>query len=191
MTELSDAHALALERSCAVTAVALSGQRRSGARLVTGAHRAFGVSAALDYVHVPYPQLGRTWTRRTFTCGVALQCSPSKERLAHYRLNELSARELRALTIIEARVSLGWVAQNWPGLLDEFHKVAPELETLPATLEADEMLRRAVEAARDGDLPHAHPITGRLPRGFTTPHGLTGKLRRSFGRMPWTSTQKR
>ncbi|WKG02538.1 nitric oxide reductase activation protein NorD [Mycolicibacterium sp. HK-90] len=191
MTELSDAHALALERSCAVTAVALSGQRRTGVRLVTGAHRAFGVSATLDYVHVPYPQLERDWGRRTVTCGVALQCSPSKERLAHYRLNELSARELRALTTIEARVSLGWVAQNWTGLLDEFHKVAPELEALPATLEADEMLRRAVEAARDGDVPHAHPIAGRLPRGFTIPHGLTDKLRRSFGRMPWTSTQKR
>ena len=36
MTELSDAHAMAIERSCAVTAVALSGQRREGVRLVTG-----------------------------------------------------------------------------------------------------------------------------------------------------------
>ena len=36
MAELSDAHAMALERSCAVTAVALSDQRRDGVRLVTG-----------------------------------------------------------------------------------------------------------------------------------------------------------
>ena len=36
MAELSDAHAMALERSCAVTAVALSDQRREGVRLVTG-----------------------------------------------------------------------------------------------------------------------------------------------------------
>ncbi|QZH67418.1 nitric oxide reductase activation protein NorD [Mycolicibacterium farcinogenes] len=191
MSELSDAHALALERSCAVTAVALSGQRRTGVRLVTGAQRAFSVSAALDYVHVPYPNLARDWTRRTFTCGVALQCSPSKDRLAGYRLNELSTRELRALTIVEAGVSLGWVAQNWPGLLGEIQKLAPALEALPATLDADEMLRRAVEAARDGDVPDAPAIAGRLPRAFTTPHGLTDKLRRSFGRMPWTTTQKR
>ena len=59
------------------------------------------------------------WTRRTLTCGVALQCSPSKERLAEYRLNELSARELRALTLIEAGVALGWVASRWPGLMAE------------------------------------------------------------------------
>ena len=39
MTELSDVHAMAVERSCAVTAVALSGQRRAGVRLVTGEHR--------------------------------------------------------------------------------------------------------------------------------------------------------
>ena len=45
----------------------------------------------------------RDWTRRTLTCGVALQCSPSKDRLADYRLNELSARELRALTLRRSR----------------------------------------------------------------------------------------
>ena len=55
MTELSDANAMAIERSCAVTAVALSEQRREGVRLVTGEHREFSLSSALDYVHVPYP----------------------------------------------------------------------------------------------------------------------------------------
>ncbi len=59
MTELSDAHAMAIERSCAVTAVALSGQRREGVRLVTGDHREFSLSATLDFVHVPYPSLER------------------------------------------------------------------------------------------------------------------------------------
>ena len=191
MTELSDAHAMALERSCAVTAVALSAQRRVGVRLVTGAHRAFGVNAALDHVHVPHPVLAPGWSRRSLTCGVALQCSPSKERLAHYRLNELSTRELRALAVIEAGVSLGWVAERWPGLLDEFSRVAPELTMLPATLTADEMLSRAVEAARNGEVPDAHPIVGKLPVAFTAPQGLTDKMRRSFGRMPWTTTQKR
>ncbi len=119
MIELSDAHAMAIERSCAVTAVALSGRRREGVRLVTGAQRVFSLSPQLDFVHVPFPSIERDWTRRTLTCGVALQCSPSKERLATFRLNELSARELRAITLVEASVALGWIASNWPGLLVE------------------------------------------------------------------------
>src|ERR1700739_3356115 len=116
MTERSGIHAMALERSCAVTAVALSEQRREGARLVTGERRAFGLSGNLMLVHVPYPTPS-DWTRRTMTCGVALQCSPSKERITEYRLNELSGRELRALTLVEAGVALGWMRSRWPGLL--------------------------------------------------------------------------
>src|SRR3954467_12207915 len=101
MAELSDIRAMAAERSCAVTAVAMSGRRRTGAHLVTGRHRGFSLSSSLDVVHVPYPSPHRRWTRRTLTCGVALQCSPSKEKLTGYRLSELSARELRALTFVE------------------------------------------------------------------------------------------
>ena len=70
MAELSDAHALAIERSCSLTAVALSGQRREGVRLVTGDKRHFGLSSALDFVYVPYPPVVSDWTRRTLTCGV-------------------------------------------------------------------------------------------------------------------------
>ena len=47
MADLSDAHAMAIERSCAVTAVALSGQRREGVRLVTGKNRSFSLGTAL------------------------------------------------------------------------------------------------------------------------------------------------
>jgi nitric oxide reductase NorD protein len=132
MAELADAHALALERSCAVTAVALSEQRREGVRLVTGDRRAFGLNEKLTFVHVPYPAPDLSkhdWTRRTLTCGVALQCSPSKERVTEYRLNELSARELRALTLVEGRVALGWIASRWPGLLSEVRRTLPELGT--------------------------------------------------------------
>ena len=150
MTELSDAHAMAIERSCAVTAVALSGKRREGVRLVTGEHREFGLNTALDFVHVPYPSLERDWTRRALTCGVALQCSPSKERLVEYRLNELSARELRALTLVDSGVSLGWIASGWPGLLNEVQRLIPELEMLPGDMDAKEMLGRAVALARGG-----------------------------------------
>ena len=191
MAELSDAHAMAIERSCALTAVALSGQRREGVRLVTGDKRHFGLSSALDFVHVPYPATVHDWTRRTLTCGVALQCSPSKERIVEYRLNELSARELRALTFIEAGVALGWIAASWPGLLAEVRRVLPDLKIEPADMGAAEMLKRAIVLAATAEPLGVHPLLGSLPSAYTTPQGLTDKLRRSFGRMPWTTTQKR
>src|SRR6185312_14123748 len=158
MIELSDAHAMAIERSCAITAVALSAQRREGVRLVTGEHREFSLSSTLGFVHVPYPTIARDWTRRTLTCGVALQCSPSKERLVTYRLNELSARELRALTLVEAGVALGWIASNWPGLLDEARRVLPDLPELPDDTDAGEMVERAVSMSRTAAPLHVHPI---------------------------------
>jgi nitric oxide reductase NorD protein len=191
MTEFEDSHAMAIERSCAVTAVALSGQRREGARLVTGAHRVFSLSSSLGYVHVPYPATDRAWTRRTLTCGVALQCSPSKDRLVAYRLNELSARELRALSLVEAGVALGWMVSNWPGLLAETQRLLPDLDVLREDMDAKEMLNRAIGLARTGQPLSVHLLIGRLPTAYTAPQGLSDKLRRSFGRMPWTTTQKR
>jgi hypothetical protein len=191
MSELSDTHAMAIERSCAVTAVALSGQRREGVRLVTGDKRVFGLSSTLDFVHVPYPPTGHDWTRRTVTCGVAVQCSPSKDRLVEYRLNELSARELRALTLVEAGVALGWVSSSWPGLMAEMRRVLPDLGMLPGDMDGAEMLNRAVALARTGQPLSVHPLLGRLPSAYTMPQSLSDKLRRSFGRMPWTTTQKR
>ncbi len=191
MGELSDTHAMSVERSCAVTAVALSGQRRDGARLVTGDRRVFGLNASLKFVHVPYPTIPRAWTRRTVTCGVALQCSPSKERVTDYRLNELSARELRALTNVEGGVAVGWIAARWPGLLAETRRVLPDLEIASGDMDAQEMLNRAIELAGSGRPLDVHPLLGDLPFAYTAPQGLTEKLRRSFGRMPWTTTQKR
>ncbi len=191
MTDLSDAYAMALERSCAVTAVALSNQRREGVRLMTGQHRGFGLSSSLDFVHVPYPSMQRDWTRRTLTCGIALQCSPSKDRIVAFRLNELSARELHALTLVEGSVALGWMASHWPGLLDEAHRMLPDLPVLPGDMTGAEMLGRAVSLARAGKPLSSHLLLGRLPLAHTLPQGLTDKLRRSFGRFPWTTTQKR
>jgi nitric oxide reductase NorD protein len=191
MADLSDAHAMAIERSCALTAVALSGQRRDGVRLVTGERRGFGLSTRLDFVHVPYPPPARDWTRRTLTCGIALQCSPSKERLVQYRLNELSTRELCALTVVEGSVALGWIASSWPGLLPEIQRVLPVLETAAGDTNAMEMLNRAIALAGSGQPLDVHPLLGRLPSAFSTSRGLSDKLRRSLGRMPWTTTQKR
>ena len=191
MSELADTHAMALERSCALTAVALSEGRRAGVNLVTGQHRRFGVNLALDTVYVPYPLPHRHWTRRTVTCGVALQCSPSKERITTHRLGELSARELRALSHVEAGVALGWITTTWPGLLGEFQRVVPDLQALPADLDAIAMLRLAIERARTGSVADTDPLLGKLPLALTSPRGLNDKLRRSFGRLPWTTTQKR
>ena len=191
MPEQSDARAMALERSCAVTAVALSERRRTEARLVSGSRRGFGLSTALDAVHVPYPSPRPDWTRRTLTCGVALQCSPSKERILRYRLNELSARELRALDLVEARVALGWVAANWPGLLPEIGRLLPDLAPADPGTDAPTMLEHAVALARTGQPLFVDPLLGALPRGYTTAQGVSDKLRRTFGRLPWTSNQKR
>ncbi len=191
MAELCDAHAMAIERSCAVTAVALSQQRREGVRLVTGDKRQFSLSSALDYVHVPYPPTVHDWTRRTLTCGVALQCSPSKDRVVTYRLHKLSARELSALTLIEAAVALGWIASSWPGLLTEIRRVLPDLKIASGDMGAEEMLNRAIAMAATGQRLGVHPLLGSLPSAYTMPQGLSDKLRRSFGRMPWTTTQKR
>ncbi|OCB19832.1 MorD protein [Mycobacterium malmoense] len=185
-----DPHAMALERSCSVTAVALSERRREGARLVTGDRRRFGLNAALTFVHVPYPPLCH-WTRRALTCGVALQCSPSKDRITEYRLNELSARELRALSIVEAGVALGWLASRWPGLLPEARRLLPDLHTEAGDLTAVEMLNRAIALAATSRALTVHPLLGTLPLAFTAPRGLADRLRRSFGRMPWTTAQKR
>ncbi|MGE2720615.1 nitric oxide reductase activation protein NorD [Mycolicibacterium celeriflavum] len=190
MAELSDSHAMAVERSCAVTAVALSGQRRQGVRLVSGEHRAFGLNAALDFVHVPYP-INRGWTRRTLTCGIALQCSPSKDRILGFRLNELSTRELRALTRVEAGVALGWVSERWPGLLPEFRRVLGDVEILDGDLDATAMLDRAIALARTTESLGVDPLFGRLPVAYTAPQSVLDRLRRTLGRMPWTTSEKR
>lgn len=193
--ESSEAHmlqaGLATERSCAVTAMALSAGRRTGARLVTGQRRGFGLSTSLDTVYVPYPALRRDWTRRTLTCGVALQCSPSKERLAQHRLHELSTRELTALTIVEAAVALGWITDHWPGLLTDLRRRLPALEPADSGMAAEEMLTRAITLARSTHALSLDPLLGTLPLAYTTPHGLADRLRRTFGRMPWTTNEKR
>src|SRR5678809_853802 len=143
MTGARDGQALALERCCALVASALSEGRRSGARLVSGERRCFGMNAARTIVNVPYPGLGPDWTLRALTCGIALQCSPSKDRIAQYRLDELTAREIKALTIIEAEVALGWVSTSWPGLLPDLRAYLPSLQVGNGDLGGSAILDRA------------------------------------------------
>jgi nitric oxide reductase NorD protein len=191
MADLADASAMAVERSCSLTAVALSEDRRQGVRLVTGVHRGFSLDTRRSIVHVPHPMMELGWTRRSLTCGIALQCSPSKDRLTDYRLNESSARELRAMTLVEAEVALGWVASRWPGLLPECRRLLPNLEVADEDLDTVTMLDRAIELARSSAEIAWHPLMGRLPTAFTNPDGVVDRMRRRFGRMPWTTSLKR
>ncbi len=186
-----DRDPMSLERSCSLTAVALSNGRREGVRLLTGEHRGFGLNGTLLSVHVPYPKLERSWTRRTLTCGVALQCAPSKERIVAYRLSELSAREVAAVTLIEAGVAAGWVAAHWPGLIPEIQRLAPGLQILNPELDSSSMLEQAIILARSGRPLHLSPLLGRLPAAATVPARIADRVRRRFGRLPWTSNQKR
>jgi nitric oxide reductase NorD protein len=188
--ELSGPHPTAIERSCALAAVAFSERRREGARLMTGERRSFSLNTALGVVHVPHPPAAQDWTLRTLTCGVALQCSPSKERIAAYRLKDMSARELQALTVVEAGVALGWVVARWPGLLTEMRRRLPDVEIADSDMAATEMFDRAIALARTRQPLAVHPLLGTLPADFSTPRGLISVVRR-YGRMPWTSAQKR
>ncbi len=184
---------MAIERSCAVTAVALSGQRRAGAAPGDRpAPRLRRELADFDIVHVPYPVPRRDWTRRTLTCGVALQCSPSKERIADYRLHELSGRELSALTLSRPASRWGGSRRTGPDCSPRCARLLPDLEPAPADMDAQEMLNRAIALSRTATTASRRSAARQACRSaYTTPQGLSDKLRRSFGRLPWTTTQKR
>jgi nitric oxide reductase NorD protein len=179
-----------LERSCALVAALLSDGRRDGARLVTGEHRAFGLGATGRVVNVPFPGLSPGWTRRTLTCGVALQCAPSKDRLATYRLADLPPREQLALAVVEGRVGLGWIAAEWPGLLTECERVLGPLDVADPDLGAADMLAAAARLAGargGGGVLSVDPLLGRLPQLAAPRQGLAASLHRRYGRMPWSS----
>lgn len=182
--------AVSIERSCSLTSVAFSERRREGVRLVSGERRSFGLNAARSIVHVPYPRVAPNWTLRTLTCGVALQCSPSKDRIAQYRLHELPPRDVRALTIVEGGVALGWVAARWPGLLPELRRFLPDLEIADGDLDGAEIFDRANALARSRERLNCDPLLGRLPPAVPARPGLSATARRIYGRLPWTSARK-
>lgn len=182
--------ALQIERCYALVASALSEGRRDGARLISGERRSFGLSPDRRLVTVPYPIPAPEWSRRTITCAVALQCSPSKDRIARYSLGDLSPREYRALSLIEAGVAMGWVLERCPGLAGEFKRSLPDLQPLQSELGGKEILTRAISlAAGGGDIP-SHPLFGRLPMTGPMQSGVVAAIRRLYGRMPWSSKQK-
>ncbi|MFC8045821.1 nitric oxide reductase activation protein NorD [Nocardia sp. NPDC057353] len=175
----------ALERGCALSAVAFSARRRANARLITGEHRGFGLNAAGTVVQVPYPS-APGWTRTTLTCGIALQCAPSKDELTRYALHELSPRERGALTLVEGGVAAAWIADRLPGLLPELRLRLPDLPFEPG-LDVPAMLERADRLARSGTPLPAHPLLGTLPLSAPGRGALAAAIHRTYGRMPWTS----
>jgi len=182
--------ALAIERSCSLVAVALSGGRRKDVRLVSGEHRAFGMNASRTVVNIPYPAPIPEWTMRTLSCGVALQCAPSKDEIAHRSIHELTARELRALAIVEGRVALGWVANHWPGMMHELRRQLRGLEPISEGLDGEAMLDQALALADSGQRLQSWPLLGRLPNPVTNRRGIAKTARRMWGRMPWTSRRQ-
>ncbi|MFC5748084.1 nitric oxide reductase activation protein NorD [Actinomadura rugatobispora] len=179
--------AMRIERGCALLAVALSEGGRQGARLSSGERRGFGLNAARSIVEVPHPAPEPGWTHRTLTCGVALQCAPSKDRVAQCRVSLLSGRELRALSIAEGEVALGWTNTRWPGLMPELRRMLPGLDIGDGGLEGPQIVERAVRLARSGGTLAPHPLLGRLPMPVPAGRGLAAAMRRVYGRMPWTS----
>ncbi|MQY17049.1 nitric oxide reductase activation protein NorD [Nocardia macrotermitis] len=184
---MTDTHGLGLERTCALTAVAFSGRRREGARLVTGERRGFGLSSTRRLVHVPHPPVAPDWTLGTLSCGVALQCSPSKDRIAQYPLHELSPRERGALSLVEGGVAAGWIAERLPGLLPELRHRLPRLELADHDLTARDILDNALALARTRTSITAHPLLGTLPLAAPGRGALAVAARRAYARMPWTS----
>jgi len=121
---------------------------------------------------------------------VALKCSPSKDLIARYALHNLSPRELAALTIVEGRVALGWVAHRWPGLLPEAQRVMTDLDCADPDLDGAEMLNLAIDLADSREELRCHPLLGRPPLDVPARSAFISALQRIYGRMPWTSAQK-
>src|ERR1700757_3672245 len=178
--------ALSIERASAVVAVALSGGRRENARLVSGERRSFGLNAGRTVVNVPFPAPKAGWSRWTLACGVALQCAPSKDIIAERSIDQLTARELRALALVEGRVALGWISVNWPGMMPEWRLQIPDLEPILDELDGAAMLHQAMGLADSGRPLPVYPLLGRLPMRATV-GGPLAAAHRMWGRMPWTS----
>lgn len=159
-------------------------------RLVSGEHRGFGLNRTRRIVHVPHPAPEPAWTRRTLTCGVALQCSPSKDRIAEMELRDLSPRERATLTIVEGGVALGWLAVHWPGLLTEARRALPDLDSAETDLDGVEMLRCAEALARSRQRLATHPLLGQLPWSGPERGALASAALRAYGRMPWTTPRR-
>lgn len=190
MTELRHIDAISLQHSCSLVATSMSGQRRCGARLISGDRRGFGLSRNLHYVHVPYPPLDSQWSLRTVTCGIALQCAPCLDELADLPLQSLTLREQRALSLIAGGAALAWVLQQWPGLKTEMDRWLPGLPLHDPASGREQWLQRATELAQSDSPLNTYTLLGRLPGLEQSTDGILAALRKHYGRMPWSSKRR-
>lgn len=187
---LGSADALGIERSCAVVASALSDGRCENVRLMSGERRVFGMNSGRTAMSVPWPAITPGWTLRTWSTGIAMQCAPSKSRVAPFTLRALSAREITALSLVEGGVALGWMGTRWPGLVPELRRFLPDLEMRNADLDGTAIMESAMKLAKTGQELSYHPLLGDLPVGARAKGGFLEALRRRQGRMPWSKTKR-
>lgn len=177
-----------LSDAAAIITASLSAGRRAEARLVGGPDRRFvtDLHTVLVPWPLPHPQAGL----RGATCGIALQCSPSKERIARTDLPSLSRNERRALSWEEGTAALGWVGSVWPGLFSSIRAMGGDVEPTDPDATATELINRALQRSRrHRRLPRPPTIFGGLPEGerlriepVSTPGGLPKIPRSTRGR---------
>lgn len=173
----------------ALVADVLSAGRRTDARVVSGEERGFGLNTSRTVVHVPHPPWPADWTARSISVGIALQCSPSKDRIAAFALDDLSPRERRGVALAEGRVAVAWVVATWPGFASEVGRLLPDVEPGDPDLDGDAIVASGVRMAA-GRQPFAVPaILGHLPPVAWRRKGLAASLHRRYGRMPWSSRE--
>ena len=189
MAERGSGQALRVERCCSLVASAFSDGRCETARLISGEHRAFSMNRSRTEVYVPYPAVESGWTPRSWTCGIALQCAPSKSLIEPFTLQALSDRQRLALSWVEGGVAMGWAVGRWPGLIPEFRRLVPLLEGQSLDLTGEEILDLALDLAARVE-PGYSPVLGLLPVGLSTRSGLLSALRRAQGRMPWSKSRR-
>lgn len=179
-----------IECSCSIVSAAFSNGRCNRVRLMSGERRAFGMNVSRTELYIPYPPVTPGWTLNTWTCGIALQCSPSKNRVARYTLQALTTRQATALSLVEAGVALGWISAHWPGLVPELRRLLPDLEALDGDLDGPDILERAMQLARSNRALELHPVLGRLPVGLPAKEGILAALKRAQARMPWSINKR-
>jgi nitric oxide reductase NorD protein len=178
-----------LQAGYALVADVLSGGTRLDARLVSGERAGFSLNPSRTVVHVPHRLVAAGWTPRTITCGIALQCSPSKDRIAEHALDDLSPRERRALSVVEGQVALGWIRARWRGLVPELERVLGAVEAADPETDGPAMVAAALRLARGPEPIEVPPLLGHLPSVAWRRRGLGASLHRRYGRMPWTSRE--
>ncbi len=179
-----------IERCCTLIAAGLSGGVCKRVRLVSGEQRVFAATSSMAELYAPYPAQSPGWTLRTWTCGIALQCAPSKKRLESFTLSALTDRQSVALLLVEGAVALGWLGNHWPGLVKEVKRLLPDMEALDENMEGEEMLERAIKLAKSNATLLTHPVLGALPKGLAGKRGILAALQRAQARAPWSINKR-